>query len=166
MTRILVVPDASVLIGLARIDRLSILPALFAEILTPQAVWNEAAAEAGPRPGAAVLRATKWLRVARVQDVARLSEMRRSEPSLGAGEIEVVCLAAERAADWALIDDREGRRLAKRLGVPTMGTAGVLALAKRSGLVEDLDAVFEDLARQGFYLSESARRSARELAKA
>ncbi|MBZ0253286.1 MAG: DUF3368 domain-containing protein, partial [Candidatus Methylomirabilis sp.] len=71
-----------------------------------------------------------------------------------------------RDADWALIDDREGRRLAKRLGVPTMGTAGVLALAKRSGLVEDLDAVFEDLARQGFYLSESARRSARELAKA
>ncbi len=54
---------------------------------------------------------------------------------LDRGEAEVLALANERSARLVIIDERKGRRYAKRLGLPLTGTVGVLLTAKHSGLI-------------------------------
>jgi predicted nucleic acid-binding protein len=51
-------------------------------------------------------------------------------PTLGHGEREAICLALEVHAAALLVDDDPARKLAIHLGLPVIGTAGVLVLAK------------------------------------
>ena len=46
----LIIADASPLIGLAKIDRLGLLPALASQVLIPHAVWREVVTAGGLRP--------------------------------------------------------------------------------------------------------------------
>jgi len=54
----------------------------------------------------------------------------------------------------AIIDDRAARRCARVLGVAFMGTAGVLVLAKRRGLIDSVEKSLRRLQRAGLWLSE------------
>jgi predicted nucleic acid-binding protein len=51
------------------------------------------------------------------------------------GEAEAIALAVETKSDWLLIDEREGREFARRLGLHMTGVLGVLLRAKRMGLI-------------------------------
>lgn len=51
------------------------------------------------------------------------------------GEAEAIALALEMKADRVLLDEREGRYIAQRLGLH-MGDAGVLTDAKIHGLTQ------------------------------
>jgi predicted nucleic acid-binding protein len=55
-------------------------------------------------------------------------------------------LALERHADLILVDERIGRRVAMALGLRVTGLLGVLAEAKRAGLIERVKPFIEDLA--------------------
>ncbi len=50
------------------------------------------------------------------------------------GETEAITLALELNADLLLVDDRDARSLAKKLGLQVMGTWGVIALTKYRGV--------------------------------
>ena len=67
----------------------------------------------------------------------------RSE--LDAGEAEAIALAQEVKADVVLLDERDARRVAMRLGLNVLGTVGLLIEAKRAGRLssvrEQLDAL-------------------------
>ena len=54
------------------------------------------------------------------------------------GEAEAITLTLELGADILLVDDRDARNLAKKLGLHVMGILGVLALAKYRGLVQEV----------------------------
>jgi predicted nucleic acid-binding protein len=54
----------------------------------------------------------------------------------------------------ALVDDRAARRCARVLGVRTMGTAGVIALAKRKGLIASVEDALRQLQGAGLWLCE------------
>ena len=45
-------------------------------------------------------------------------------------------LALEHRADFLLVDERRGRRIALEAGVPVIGLLGVIVRAKRTGLIE------------------------------
>ncbi len=48
------------------------------------------------------------------------------------GEAEAIVLAYEK--QWKIIlDDRQARKIAKRLGVPMIGTVGIVVQAKQHG---------------------------------
>ena len=55
---------------------------------------------------------------------------------LGPGEREAIQLAEERQADLLLIDERKGRLEAKRRGLNTTGTLGVLFSAGERKLID------------------------------
>lgn len=59
--------------------------------------------------------------------------------SLGAGEVAVIEHARELGIT-ALLDDGAARKVASRLGVPVLGTIGILVEAVRQGLVSGPDA--------------------------
>jgi len=60
--------------------------------------------------------------------------------------------------DVLLIDERRGRRVAQREGVPVIGLLGVLAEAKRRGLLGSLRDMLDGLQRvAGFRISSDLR---------
>ncbi len=74
---------------------------------------------------------------------------------LDRGEAEVIALAQERRADLVVIDERLGRRHAKRLGLPVTGTLGVLLKAKRMGFLSEVAPVIRAIRQQGIRLGDS-----------
>lgn len=72
------------------------------------------------------------------------------------GEKEVIILGASLKDDVVLlIDDRAGRRVAQTLGLPVLGTAGLLLLAKRQGFIETIGPLIESIRHHGYWLSDS-----------
>ena len=67
--------------------------------------------------------------------------------SLGAGESEAISLAQEIHANWLLLDERAGRRLAQALGLRVAGTLGLLNRAKEKGLLAAVRPHVETLVR-------------------
>ena len=70
-----------------------------------------------------------------------------------AGEAEAICLAIEQHARLLIIDDKKGRKAAKKHGIRIIGTGGILVVAKKKGLLVKVSPILEDLAGVGYRLS-------------
>ena len=137
MNRRLVVSDAGPLIALARIEELSLLQRLFVRVYITPTVQDEilphsAYPESGVL-GAAI--AEGWIEVASPPDEAP----KPMNPGVDAGEASAIQLAScwQKAGDAVLllVDDRAGRMEARSLGIPVIGTAAVIGVAKSEGLI-------------------------------
>jgi len=141
-----VVADTSPLIALHQLGQLSLLQRLFGEVLVPPAVEREATPSLPERPA--------WIRtVTPAQPIS--SEVLRA--SLGPGESEALSLALELRADIVILDERQARRLALGLGLPVVGTAGILLRAKRAGLIPAVRPLLDELLGFEFRLSPAIR---------
>ncbi len=145
---LLVVSNSSVIIALARICRLDLLEKLFRRALVPEAVWEEITIEG--KPGSEKVRRARFIHVERVRS-ERLASLLKE--FVDEGEAEAITLALEVNADILLIDDRDARDLAKKLGLQVMGTLGVLALAKYRGLIQEVKPIIDELVGSGFWIS-------------
>jgi predicted nucleic acid-binding protein len=72
-------------------------------------------------------------------------------PRLGRGEQDAIALAGELRADLVLMDDKDGRIEAERLGLTVVGTLGVLERAAERGLL-DLPTALTHLQATNFYV--------------
>lgn len=72
---------------------------------------------------------------------------------LDSGEAAAVAVAVERQAGL-IVDERRARRIAARMGVPVVGTIGVLLLAWKQGRVGDPVWMATDIRERGLYLSD------------
>ena len=162
MTRKLIVADAGPLIGLATAGRVELLSALYDQVLIPQGVLEELHLDAS-RPGSMSLSRAKeegWLVNAEVPestDLAKLTEL------LDRGEAEAIVLAQSQKLEL-LIDERKGRRVARRKGVTVIGTGGLLLLAKRGGVIDPIAPILDELASHGYRLSDGLQREILRLA--
>lgn len=149
----IVVSNTTPLIGLATIRRFDFLRQLFGEIYIPRAVYDEAVVSGREVGGAKreVSTAT-WIHTVKVQD--RLAvEVLLDELDLG--EAETIILAHELNADWVLMDERKGRRKLAQLGMPKIGTVGILLKAKQVGLLSVVHPELEKLRQRGFSISQT-----------
>ncbi len=133
-----VISDASPLVHLSAINRFDLLKELYLDLLIPPAVWEEVTTAGRGRPGekevGEAVRAG-WMKVKAPDPL----ELNRSElQGLDSGEREALALAMQTRAEVVLLDELRGRRVAKRLGVPTIGTLGVLVEAKQRGLIPNI----------------------------
>ncbi|MBW4495259.1 MAG: DUF3368 domain-containing protein [Oscillatoria princeps RMCB-10] len=148
-----IVSNTSPVLNLAIIDRLSLLRQQFGEIQIPAAVLEELRVDQ-PLPGSQALReaiAAGWLQVQEVTDRPLVQLLRRD---LDRGEAEAIALALQQSADWTLLDEREGRRIALSLGLNVTGILGVLLRAWRAGDLGSLREVIDDLrSRAGFRIA-------------
>ena len=138
----IVVADTSPVLSLARISRLEFLRVLYQEVLIPSAVYQELRASSSQPPGQIDFDALKWLIVATPMDRRRVDALRED---LDLGEAEAIVLAMERRADLLLIDERRGRRMAQASGLAITGLLGVVAQAKRAGLIDAAKPVLDEL---------------------
>jgi len=56
-------------------------------------------------------------------------------PDLGAGEREAIALALEVMADLVILDDQQGRHVARERGLPVTGTVGILIEARERRMI-------------------------------
>jgi|GEM_PF-1998325 len=61
------------------------------------------------------------------------------EWDLGPGESSVIATTLQHANACSVIDDLNGRKCARALGVRVMGTIGIVIMAHRLGMIEDLN---------------------------
>lgn len=142
-----VVADASVLIGLSAIGQLPLLHARFPSgIFIPEAVWREVVDEGRGRPGAQEVADADWITV---RSAAARGMVQLLLADLEQGEAEAIALAHETDADIILLDERDARRAARRLGLRPLGTIGILIWAKQSGRVSNLREVLDKLQAEG-----------------
>ncbi|NJL28959.1 MAG: DUF3368 domain-containing protein [Thermoanaerobaculia bacterium] len=147
-----VVADAGPLIALARIECLPLLHELYGAVVVPPRVLAELGIDSD-RPGALALRralAAGWFEVVEAStDLAALGEL-----PVDPGEAEAIWLARHHTdLRFLLIDERRGRQLARQLGLPVVGTAGVLLVAKQQGLVQEVRSMLLNLSEIGYHLS-------------
>jgi predicted nucleic acid-binding protein len=136
------VADSSPVIVFERIGQLALLRTLVERLHIPPAVAREVSS-ADPLP--------EWVEVRTLTQplAARIIAAR-----IGPGEREAIALALEIKADWLIMDDPPGRRLAHTLGIAVIGSAGLLLRAKTRHMIPAVRPLLEAMQREDFRLSE------------
>jgi predicted nucleic acid-binding protein len=124
----IVVSDTSPVRALAHLGLTHLLGALFDRVLIPPAVLAELSrvgidlsAPSGPPP---------WLEVRAPADAQGVADLLRE---LDRGESEAITLAIEVGSTELLIDESDGRQVARRMGLEPVGVIGLLIRAKARG---------------------------------
>ena len=143
----IVVSDTTALTALLQVGLVEILPRLFNEVVIPEAVEREL------RRAHSVL--PSFLHTIPVADRKLVDRLCRD---LDQGEAEAIALILEKRGDLLLIDERKGRRVAQREGVPVIGLLGVLLQAKRHGVIQSVHQTIDKLqTAAGFRISEALK---------
>jgi len=141
------VVDTGPLLFLSKISRLGILRK-FGTIFVPKSVVHEIKSKQDDAAETIVEALDDWLKIEAAEDRNLLNVLSKE---LDEGEAEVICLAIEQKIDWIVMDDHDARRFARRQGMNVIGTLGLLAWAKKKGLLENFLAEAEKLRTNGFY---------------
>jgi len=158
-----IVADAGPLIGFARIGKIDMIRHLFHSVLIPQQVFDEITV-AGEKPGAKVISeavTSGWLKIVKIQHNKLTTEL---SALVDMGEAEAIQLSLERNASLLLIDDKKGRKVARKFGVTIIGTGGVLLKSKKHGLINQISFTLSDLAKAGYRISSALCNKILELA--
>lgn len=139
--------DSTCLIGLERIGSLDLIPSLFDPVYVPPAVAGEFGV------------VLSWFSVVAPSDRALLDAL---SMLVDAGETEAIALASELGLR-VVLDDRRARNVAGKMGLPILGTIGLLVQAKRAGLVSAISPLLEHLESLGFHMSEGLKEEALRL---
>jgi len=145
----IIIAGASPLVALAACDCLYVLEKLFDEVNVAQAVYDEVTVEG--KPGANKLKA--YLQ-GKVSDLP-LDNYIISGDTLDEGELKSIALYKQLHADYLLIDEKAGRRIAKLNQIAIIGSLGVLIEGKRKGIIPLLQPHIATLRKSGIYFSNS-----------
>lgn len=127
----IVVSDTSPLIAIAHLELPIVLERLFTSVLIPPAVHAEFLRFDSER-FRTVMSDWAFISIASPRDQQTVERLSRQ---LDPGESEALALAIEVQPDAVLVDETLGRRVALSLGLPVVGTLGVLLRAKAAKLV-------------------------------
>lgn len=121
----IVVADASPLVALASCDCLEVLDKLFSKVKVSDTVYEEVTVK--DRIGSEQLK--KYLQGKVVN--AELASLVIEGSSLDRGELSSIVLYKKLQADYLLIDEKLGRKIAKLNHIKVIGSLGVLIEAKK-----------------------------------
>ena len=122
----LVVVNASPLIFMARGGHLDLLAKLAKRTIVPQPVFTELQARGDTDRTVQALARCKWLKIVSAPPIpADIQSW-----GLGLGESSVLAVAQQHPTGTVVMDDLAGRRCATSMGLPVLGTLGVV-LKKR-----------------------------------
>lgn len=130
------------LIALSLINRIDLLRDLFDVVAVPEAVHREILVGGSVNAGLSNYNKVRWIK--------DLPISTRIDPllvtSLDEGEASVIALAIESKADFALIDERKARKIARTVyGLPVIGSARILVEAKNKRLIENVGSVLQNI---------------------
>lgn len=155
----LVVSNTSPVMNIAIVGQLDLLRQQFGEVIIPPAVIDELRLDS-EYPGTDNLRralAEGWLRQEQVENQQVVLALQRE---LDNGEAEAIALALQLQADLILMDERDGRLVAKSMGLNPIGILGVLIRAKQDGAIHSVKEIIDRLQNEaGFYITDGLRQA-------
>jgi len=140
--------DASPVIVLAKADRLDLIT--MPEVLLPEQVAEEILAGPADDPARRAVEDGWCARTAPAPLPPRVLEW-----GLGTGESAVLALALEQPEATVVLDDAEARACARALGLPLIGTLGLVVRAHVEGRIDGAEAIVRDLRAAGLYVAEA-----------
>lgn len=140
------------IIALSLLNRIRILQNLFRSVGVPREVHSEILEGGTTQAGVMTYQKAKWIKVI---DISNPVDPLLAT-SLDFGEAAVISLANEIKADFVVIDEKKGRKIARNVyGIKVVGTARILVEAKRSGLIENVGNEILTLRELGYYIGDS-----------
>ena len=136
----IVIADTSCFILLDKIDSLSLLQAVYQSVYTTPQIANEF--------GKAL---PSWVIIETVAEQGILKELERE---LDAGEASALALSEQFDDVVVVLDDWMARRVAEKMGISYTGTFGVMAKAKRMGIISSVKPLLEKVRHTNFRFSE------------
>jgi len=152
----MIIGDSSALIALSAMDRLDILEKLFNKVYVPKAVYDEVTKSSKAE--------SKKLKLFLKDKVIEVKS-HIVKIGLGKGELESIVLYQELNAKFLLIDDKRAKKFAQLNSINTIGSLGVILLAKESGLIDSVKKDLEKLKDKNLYISKELINKVIKLAK-
>lgn len=143
------VSNTSPLILLDKAGHLLIIGKLFKKVFIPPSVNAE-----WLRPGGYIV--PEWLSVEQLSKDAQ-NTANGLYQKLDKGESEAIALFSSLNANYLLLDDLNGRRLATSKGFPVVGTLGILVAAKQKGIIPKIAPILDELKKHRFYINTKVR---------
>lgn len=145
-----IVINASPLILLCNSELSFILPAMFQEIVIPDAVWNEIILSSHSDKASQMVPDFDWLKKISVDVVPEIVRW-----DLGDGETEVLSFAFTHRNYVPMFDDQIAKKCALSFDIPTLGTGSVLILAKEQGIIDSVGNALLTLRDAGMWISDA-----------
>ena len=156
-----IIADAGPIISLCKIGQLKLLIQLFSSCIITRAVYDEVVA------GNDI--AVDCLKSAVSSNQVSIEP---AEPGtldlvkiLDEGEASSITLALEKGNCALLIDDAQGRHIAKQLKIPIIGLAGLLVLAKEKQLIDKVIPLLIEIRKNNYWLSDKLLQGIAVIAK-
>jgi predicted nucleic acid-binding protein len=145
------IADASPLILLTKVGRLDLLRLGEVDVTVPDVVAREIGVRGPGDPTVQAIQQAGWLIVVPTPPVPASVRV----CNLDEGESGVLAVAVAEPGSEVVLDDRAARRCARALGVPVLGSVGLVLAAKRLGSIPAARPIVEDLRRAGLYLDDA-----------
>lgn len=144
----IIISNTSPLNLLIPIGEVDVLPRLYERVVIPPRVAAELShPQASQSVRDWIADRPEWLEIIAPQTLV-------SADGLDPGEIAAISLALELSSE-VLIDEIDGRAFARTVGLPVIGSVGVLELAANRGFISDLEHVQAKLRTQRFHITDS-----------
>jgi predicted nucleic acid-binding protein len=147
----IVVSDATCLIGLSKIDYLYLLMDMFKVIYIPEAVYKETVIQGEDKLGVSKIKSAEWIKPNPIEDKLAVELL---EANLSRGEAETIVLAKEMKAGLVILDEKEARKIAIISNLNVVGTLGILRQARSEGRIDDIIAVVDRLREVKFWIAD------------
>lgn len=144
-----VVSDTLSVSNLIQLGNLQLLNQLYGTVTIPPAIKRELYRI---EDHARFIEKLDWIQVVAPVDQRMVLQLL---DDLDLGESEAIVLAIEQNADYLMIDEYLGRKMARELKIKVVGVLGVLVLAKEKGLIGQVRPLIEKLQEIGFRLSKN-----------
>ncbi|MFT3742082.1 MAG: DUF3368 domain-containing protein [Gammaproteobacteria bacterium] len=151
MNKTILISDAGPLIAFGQLNFFPTLTQLLGTIIIPEAVAQECTRE-NFRPGAIAIQSAVQKEIIQVYPNPDMTEFSLSS-SLGKGESTAIVLAIKLNAGL-LVDEKLARKTATRFNVKIIGTAGVLLLAKKKGIIPAVSPIIQQLKNLGYRMAD------------
>jgi predicted nucleic acid-binding protein len=132
----IVISDTTPLISLMKIGQLDLIHQLFGEIQVPEAVFRELTSNNRFRNECRQIEECPFINMVKVTDTKSVDLLRRSS-GLDLGESEAIILSDYFNANYLLMDETKGRKVAQQMGIPIIGTIGMLMIAHNEHLLSE-----------------------------
>jgi predicted nucleic acid-binding protein len=151
----IVISDTTPLISLMKIGQLDLINQLFGEIQVPEAVFKELTSNNRFQNECRQIEECPFINRVTVTDTKSVDLLRRSS-GLDLGESEAIILSDYFNANYLLMDESKGRKIAQQMGIPIMGTIGMLMIAYNEHLLskEEILNCINILKNSGRHISE------------
>jgi len=138
----IVVSNTSHLTNLAAVGQFELLRRLYSQVHIAAAVWDELNAGGKPWPGSKDVASADWVHRHPVKNQLLITALMRD---VDRGEAQTIGLAVEMGAGIILLDEREGRHMARRFGLRPLGVIGILLEAKKRGIIDSVQTHLDGL---------------------